>query len=248
LNNRDVLWRVAVFHHPWISSGVVGHLGSWMEWPWNSWGIDVCLTGHDHFYERLESNDVTLIVQGAGGASLYSFPNNPPQSKFRWNSNHGYSLIESRGNKLTFSLYDMYGNFIPDTGTTSLPSHSIENGSLVIEKNYVALSDKPFNQSDKYIVSDPIPIFNGEIFNLMVRKNEPDADFEYNAIDDLIPTKLVDGQLVTEWEGAQLEKTGLFTTPEERIKMLEDNVLELSKEVFVLKNTVDFMKRSRPSV
>lgn len=187
--DNNILWRVAVFHHPWISSGVVGHLGTWMEWPWNDWGIDVCLTGHDHFYERLESNNVTLIIQGAGGASLYSFPNNPPQSKFRWNSNHGYSLIESRGNKLTFSLYDMYGNFVPDTGTATLPSHSIVNGSLVIEKNQVAFSDRPFRQSDKYIVSDPIPIFNGEIFNVMVRKNESDPYFEYNSSDDLIPTK-----------------------------------------------------------
>lgn len=189
VSDKNILWRVAVFHHPWISSGVVGHLGTWMEWPWNAWGIDVCLTGHDHFYERLESNNVTLIIQGAGGASLYPFPNNPAQSKFRWNSNHGYSLIESRGNKLTFSLYDMYGNFIPDTGICTLPSHSIVGGSLVIEKNYVALSDRPFRQSDKYILSDPIPIFNGEIFNVMVRKNEPDEVFEYNITDDLIPTK-----------------------------------------------------------
>lgn len=189
VSDKNILWRVAVFHHPWISSGVVGHLGTWMEWPWNAWGIDLCLTGHDHFYERLESNNVTLIIQGAGGDTLYSFPNNPAQSKFRWNSNHGYSLIESRGNKLTFSLYDMYGNFIPDTGTCTLPSHSIVEGSLVIEKNYVALSERPFRQSDKYLLSDPIPIFTGEIFNLMVRKNDPDGLFEYNATDDLIPTK-----------------------------------------------------------
>jgi hypothetical protein len=187
--DKDILWRIAVFHHPWISSGVPGHLGTWMAWPWANWGIDLCLTGHDHFYERLEANNVTLIVQGAGGAALYSFSANPAQSKFRWNSSHGYSLIESRGNKLTFSLYDMYGNFIPDTGVCTLPSHSIVNGSLVIEKNYVSLSDRPFRQSDKYIVSEPIPIFNGEIFNLMVRKNEPDGDFEYNLVDDLIPTK-----------------------------------------------------------
>lgn len=189
VSDKNVLWRIAVFHHPWISSGVLGHLGTWMEWPWSSWGIDLCLTGHDHFYERLESNNVTLIVQGAGGAPLYTFPNNPAQSKFRWNSYHGYSLIESRGNKLVFSLYDMYGNFIPDTGTCTLPSHSIINGSLEIEKNTVPFSDKPFRQSDKYILSDPLPIFDGEIFNVMVRKNEPNGNFEYNVVDDLIPTK-----------------------------------------------------------
>jgi len=188
-SDTDVLWRVAVFHHPWVSSGVIGHLGTWMEWPWSSMGIDVCLTGHDHFYERLESNNITLIIQGAGGSPLYVFPNNPPQSKFRWNSYHGYSLIEARGNKLTFSLYDMNGNLVPDTGTCTLPSHSIVNGSLVIEKSYTSLSDRPFNQSDKFILSDPIPIFNGEIFNLMLRKNDPDENFEYNSVDDLIPTK-----------------------------------------------------------
>ncbi len=39
------------------------------------------------------------------------------------------------------------------------------------------------------ILSDSIPIFNDEIFNIMVRRNEPDDLFEYNSNSDLVPTK-----------------------------------------------------------
>ncbi len=46
-----------------------------------------------------------------------------------------------------------------------------------------------FGQSDKIILTDEIPIFTGDIFNIMVRKNNADPLFEYNQIPDLIPTK-----------------------------------------------------------
>jgi len=39
------------------------------------------------------------------------------------------------------------------------------------------------------IVSDPLPIFTGDIFNVMIRKNDPDPLFEYNINVDLVPAK-----------------------------------------------------------
>jgi predicted phosphodiesterase len=184
----EVIWRIACCHHDYISSGIPAHLAPWMDWSWKNLGVDLLINGHDHFYERLE-DDIPIIIQGAGGAPLYNFTSIVTESRFRYNSLHSYSVIESRGNKLTITLYDMFGNKIDDTGTTTLPSQSIENGSFVMEKDFVAFSDKPFNQSDKYLLTDSIPIFNGEIFNVMVRKNYPDDNFEYNSVSDLIPTK-----------------------------------------------------------
>jgi DNA polymerase-3 subunit alpha len=51
----------------------------------------------------------------------------------------------------------------------------------------------------------------------------PDTDEEGNPVDihDLIPTKLMDGQLVTEWEGAQLEKAGFLKEDILGLKQLE---------------------------
>jgi hypothetical protein len=46
-----------------------------------------------------------------------------------------------------------------------------------------------FTIDDEEILSDSIPIFNGEIFNVMIRRNEPDPLFEWNSNVDLVPTK-----------------------------------------------------------
>jgi tartrate-resistant acid phosphatase type 5 len=187
-NDVEVLWRVAVFHHDYISSGNPVDLGTWMDWPWAAWSMDLVLMGSDRFYERLE-DDIPVIIQGAGGNSLYSFSTPVAESKFRWNDSHGYSILTARGNKLTVTAYDMFGNQILDTGSVTLPSCSIENGSLIIQKQTYPFSDKSLKQEDVYLLTDPIPIFNGEIFNVMVRKNNPDGLFEYNSTADLIPTK-----------------------------------------------------------
>lgn len=188
-NDLDIIWRVAVFHHDWISSGNPAHLAPYMEWPWYQWGLDLVITGHDHFYERLEANNIPVIVQGAGGAALYDFTNIVPESKFRYNDYHSYSVLVAKGNSLTIETYDMFGNQVIDNGAVTLPSCSIENGNFVMTKPNVPFSDRPFKQADKYILSDPIPIFNNEIFSIMVRKNDPDGLFEYSPISDLVPLK-----------------------------------------------------------
>lgn len=185
-NDVDVLWRIAVFNKDFLSSG--NSTGSYMNWPYSSWGIDLVVNGNEHFYERLEQG-IPIIVAGIGGQSTSSFTSVVSQSKFRWNNMQGYSILTTRGNYLKFSVYDMFGNHVMDTGSVTLPSCSIDNGSFVIQKTTVPFSDRPFRQSDKYIVSDSIPIFNGEIFNIMIRKNDPDNLFEYNPIVNLIPTK-----------------------------------------------------------
>lgn len=43
--------------------------------------------------------------------------------------------------------------------------------------------------SSVLITSSLIPIFNGEIFNIMLRKNDPVSSFEYTPITDLVPSK-----------------------------------------------------------
>lgn len=190
LNDVDILWRIACFHHPNITS-ITSTYGtsSNMNWGFASMGIDVCMSGHQHVYERLEHENIPYITNGIGGADLHNFTTISAQSKFRYSASHGYSVITTKGNSLSIALYDMYGNFVPDTGTTSLPSSSIQNGVFALSKSYVSFSDRPFRQSDKYILSDPMPLFNGELFNIMVRKNDPDELFEYNLVNDLIPTK-----------------------------------------------------------
>lgn len=69
-------FKIVVMHHPPYSSG---HHGSsrWMQWPYKTWGASVVLAGHDHCYERLEVDGMPFIVNGAGGARMFRFPEAP---------------------------------------------------------------------------------------------------------------------------------------------------------------------------
>jgi hypothetical protein len=46
-----------------------------------------------------------------------------------------------------------------------------------------------FTISGSQMSSSALPIFNGDIFNIMIRRNLPDDLFEYNSTPDIVPTK-----------------------------------------------------------
>jgi tartrate-resistant acid phosphatase type 5 len=62
-------FRVVVCHHPPHSSGEHGGAPD-ADWGFESHGIDLVLSGHDHDYERIERDGITYVVNGAGGANL----------------------------------------------------------------------------------------------------------------------------------------------------------------------------------
>lgn len=76
LSEPGPAFRVVVFHHPAYSCGKHGSEPSVVD-AWvpilEQHRVALVLTGHDHLYERFVSaNDVTYIVTGAGGKSLYN--------------------------------------------------------------------------------------------------------------------------------------------------------------------------------
>ncbi len=44
-------WKLVIMHAPPYSSGLEGSI-DWMQWPFQEWGADAVLSGHDHSYER----------------------------------------------------------------------------------------------------------------------------------------------------------------------------------------------------
>lgn len=69
LAESDAIFKVVLMHHPPRSSGY--HRDStWMQWPYRAWGADLLLAGHDHDYERIVSDGLPLLVNGASGAAL----------------------------------------------------------------------------------------------------------------------------------------------------------------------------------
>lgn len=77
LRERGPKFRVAIFHQPAVSCGFHGSTPRvdelWMPL-FESSNVALVLSGHDHHYERfLSRNDVTYVVTGGGGRTLYPY-------------------------------------------------------------------------------------------------------------------------------------------------------------------------------
>jgi predicted phosphodiesterase len=64
-------FQVVVLHHPPYSSSTKHGSTKLYQWAYKSMGVDLVLSGHDHDYERIIRDDLTYVVDGAGGAKLY---------------------------------------------------------------------------------------------------------------------------------------------------------------------------------
>lgn len=69
--------KVAFFHHPPFSSGIV-HGGNEQVQEkfvplFAKYAVKLVFSGHEHNYERLEVGGITYIVSGGGGKSIYPF-------------------------------------------------------------------------------------------------------------------------------------------------------------------------------
>jgi acid phosphatase type 7 len=91
--NQDARWTVALWHHPIITghpdrSGNVPMIGRVIP-VLQEFGVDLVLTGHDHFYERFvplrfdgfkvfeDPEGFDYIISGAGGNTLYELNDHP---------------------------------------------------------------------------------------------------------------------------------------------------------------------------
>jgi len=92
------------FHHPPFSSGA--HHGSTpaLQWPFQTWGADAVLTGHDHEYERIVLGGFPYFVNGLGGVGKYTFGPPLAGSQFRYNANFGAMLITATETLITYQF------------------------------------------------------------------------------------------------------------------------------------------------
>ncbi len=97
-------WKVVYFHHaPYSTAGAHGDT-SYMQWPFNTWGVDVVLNGHDHTYERLEKDGVWYFVTGNSGWNLrtgdcYTDPT-AATSHFCYDAHYGAMRITATDSQL----------------------------------------------------------------------------------------------------------------------------------------------------
>jgi predicted phosphodiesterase len=116
LGSSKACFDLVYLHYPPYSSGV--HASSpKLRWPYQEWGADVVLAGHDHSYERLDANGFPYFVNGSGGRNLRDFPNInmlPPGviSLVRYNEDYGAMLISAHSKGIFFQFYNASNELI----------------------------------------------------------------------------------------------------------------------------------------
>jgi len=111
-------WQVVIFHHPFQTSNSSHGPATWMNWGFENLGVDLVMSGHNHFMERLSYGGIPWIVQGAGGRSHYSISSPASNSQFRNTTDYGFSLVTATETTLTHQFITAAGTVID---TVSLP-------------------------------------------------------------------------------------------------------------------------------
>lgn len=100
-------FKVVYFHHAPFSSADHGNNYE-MQWPFRAWGADLVLAGHDHSYERFAVDGFPYVVDGLGGATLYSIqPLITGGSAFRYTSTVGVVHLEADAQLLRLRFADV---------------------------------------------------------------------------------------------------------------------------------------------
>ena len=116
-------WQIVFFHHPPYSSGK--HQSStFMRWPFEQWGADAVLNGHDHDYERVlqdaNGNGVKLpyFVSGLGGQSRRAFGTIVAGSAKRYAGGDGALFVTATTTSLSFQFRNTAGSIIDSYAVT----------------------------------------------------------------------------------------------------------------------------------
>jgi hypothetical protein len=86
-------WQFVSFHQPSYSSGTHGD-NLKMQWPFQEWGADLVLVGHDHLYEKTVRDGLVQVTDGRGGMSLYRTIGRSVWSELVFDADYGLTAID----------------------------------------------------------------------------------------------------------------------------------------------------------
>ena len=109
-------WDLVLFHYPPYTSSSNHPPTLGMRWPFKEWGADMVFNGHNHVYERIFYNNMTYIVNGLGGKSIYGWGTITEGSQFRYNSNYGALFVNATSTDIILQFINIAGTMI-DTYT-----------------------------------------------------------------------------------------------------------------------------------
>ena len=106
LNSSTLPFKVVYFHE--APYGSYRGENTRMQWPFEEWGADIVLSGHDHTYERFLIDGFPYIVVGSGGQMLYPFNYDLPGSQYRYNEDIGAMLVEATSESMVFPAMEIH--------------------------------------------------------------------------------------------------------------------------------------------
>lgn len=118
-------WKVVYIHHPPYLSILPGYLDifSKIRWPFKKWGASVVLSGHAHWYERLNLDDFPYFINGLGGEGIGSEDLGPPRngSQKIYFDKFGAQLIQSYNDSLVLKFINVDNELIDSYQITEAP-------------------------------------------------------------------------------------------------------------------------------
>jgi calcineurin-like phosphoesterase family protein len=124
---------LAYWHKPRFSSGQHGNIAA-SQPLWQAlydYGADVVLNGHDHTYERFapqnpsaqaDPKGIREFVVGTGGAGLYPFTSNQPNSQVRNNATFGVLKLTLHSTSYDWQFIPIAGQNFTDSGSANCVS------------------------------------------------------------------------------------------------------------------------------
>jgi hypothetical protein len=110
-------WKIVYFHHPLYTSGRYQSgaraLRIAVEPILISGGVQVVLTGHEHFYERTHpQNDIVYFISGAAGSLRRGDIHRSPLTAKGFDDDYHFMLVEISGEELFFQAISRAGETI----------------------------------------------------------------------------------------------------------------------------------------
>lgn len=115
--SREFDFRVVMFHHPMYSSSKRPpnlNIRKMFSPIFKKYKVDIVFNGHDHFYERsIDENGVQYVIAGGGGAPLYNFEKDNPESKVKKMAYH-FLVVEVSGSVMKAKAIDIDGGIFDE--------------------------------------------------------------------------------------------------------------------------------------
>jgi Calcineurin-like phosphoesterase len=113
-------WKICFYHHPLYTSGryrtAAFRLRTQLESIFLQYGVDVGLSGHEHFYERIVlRGGVQYFTSGAGGALRRNDISPSPVTAAGFDADTHFMLMEISGDTLYFQTISRTGQTV-DSG------------------------------------------------------------------------------------------------------------------------------------